>query len=115
MSQVETEAGPSVPTKTEPMEVVKKNIKARYSDATETSKEYEFPATEASTEGLEFIVRHVAGKKLSEERIAEAMHYAKDLKSPQDPWYITALMKMTFYIAFQIIKRYLSTGRWQIV
>jgi hypothetical protein len=31
---------------------------------------------------LEFIVHHAAGKKLSEEQIAEAMHYAKDLKYP---------------------------------
>jgi hypothetical protein len=27
-------------------------------------------------------VHHAAGKKLSEEQIAEAMHYAKDLKYP---------------------------------
>jgi hypothetical protein len=37
-----------------------------------TSKESEFPAVEASTERLEFIVRHAAGKKLSEEQVAEA-------------------------------------------
>jgi hypothetical protein len=82
MSQVEIEAGPSVPAETGPMEVVEKNIEARPSDATKTSKESEFPAAEASTEGLEFIVRHAARKKLSEEQIAEAMHYAKDLKYP---------------------------------
>ena len=82
MSQVGTEVGPSVPAETEPAEVVEKNIKARPSDATETSKESEFPAAEASTEGLEFIVRHAAGKKLSEEQVAEARQYAKDLKYP---------------------------------
>jgi hypothetical protein len=60
MSQVGTKAGPR--------EVVEKNIDARSSDATKTSKESEFPAPEASTEGLEFIVRHAVGKKLSEEQ-----------------------------------------------
>jgi hypothetical protein len=65
------------------MEVIEKNNDARSSDATETSKESEFPAAEASTEGLEFVVRHAAGKKLSEEQIAEALHYAKDLKYPR--------------------------------
>jgi hypothetical protein len=82
MSQVGIEAGPSVPAETGPTEVVEKNIEARPSGATKTSKEPEFPAVEASTEGLEFIVCHAAGKKLSEEQITEAMHYAKDLKYP---------------------------------
>jgi hypothetical protein len=31
---------------------------------------------------LEFIVRHAAGKKLSQEQIAKARQYAKDLKYP---------------------------------
>jgi hypothetical protein len=82
MTQVGTEAGPSVPAETGHTEVVEKNIEARPSDATKTSKESEFPAAEASTEGLNFIVCHEAGEKLSEEQIAEAMHYAKDLKYP---------------------------------
>jgi hypothetical protein len=38
MSQVGIEAGPSVPTETGPMEVVEKNIEARPSDATKTSR-----------------------------------------------------------------------------
>jgi hypothetical protein len=82
MTQVGTEAGPSVPAETGPTEVVEKNIEARPSDATKTSKESGFPAVEASSEGLEFIVRHAVGKKLSEEQIVEAMQYAKDLKYP---------------------------------
>ena len=49
-----------------------------------TSKESEFPAAEASTEELEFILRHAAGKKLSEEQDAEAVQYAKDLKYPPE-------------------------------
>jgi hypothetical protein len=82
MTQVGTEAGPSVPVETGPTKVVEENIEARPSDATKTSKGSGFPTVEASTEGLEFIVRHAAGKKLSEEQIAEAMHYTKDLKYP---------------------------------
>jgi hypothetical protein len=82
MTHVGTEAGSSVPTETGPTEVVEKNTEAKPSYATKTSKESEFPATKASTEGLEFIVRHAVGKKLSQEQIAEAMQYAKDLKYP---------------------------------
>jgi hypothetical protein len=51
-------------------------------DATKTNEESESPAAEASTEGLKDIVRHAVGKNLSEEQIAEAIHYAKDLKYP---------------------------------
>jgi hypothetical protein len=71
ITQVGTEARPSVPAKMGPMEIVEENTKARPSDATKTllplekgkaSKESEFPTTEASTEGLEFIVCHTAWK-----------------------------------------------------
>jgi hypothetical protein len=82
MTQVGTEAGSSVPAETGPTEVVEKNTETKPSDATKTSKESKFPAAEASTEGLEFIVCHAAGEKLSEEQIAEAMQYAKDLMYP---------------------------------
>jgi hypothetical protein len=41
------------------------------------------PAPGAPTEELEFIVQHGSGKQLSEEQIAEARQYAKDLKYPQ--------------------------------
>jgi hypothetical protein len=45
-----------------------------------SKKDSESPAADASNEGLGFIVCHAAGKKLSGEHIAEAMHYSKDLK-----------------------------------
>jgi hypothetical protein len=41
------------------------------------------PALEAPAEELEFIVRHASGKQLSEELIAEARQYTKDLKYMQ--------------------------------
>jgi hypothetical protein len=40
----------------------------------------ESPTPEASTEELDFIIRHASGKKLSEEEIAEAKYYARELK-----------------------------------
>jgi hypothetical protein len=36
-----------------------------------------------STEKLDFIIRHASGKKLSEVEIAEARHYARELKYPK--------------------------------
>jgi hypothetical protein len=90
-TRVETEAGPSVSAEIGPAELVEKDTEQGPSDTAKallplekerTSKESEFPAAEASTEGLEFIVRHTAGKKLSEEQIAEARQNAKDLKYP---------------------------------
>jgi hypothetical protein len=89
MTQVETEARPSAITEAGPTEIVEKKTKSRSSDArkvplplekekdTEGSK---FPTPIAPSEELEFIVRHAAGKKLTEEQIAEARQYAKDLK-----------------------------------
>jgi hypothetical protein len=40
-------------------------------------------ALEEPTEELDFIVRHASGKQLSEEQIAEARQYARDLMYPQ--------------------------------
>jgi hypothetical protein len=82
MTQFETEAEPLAPIETGLTEVVERNIEAEHSDATKTNEESESPAAEASTKGLKYIVRHAAGKKLSGEQIAEAIHYAKDLKYP---------------------------------
>jgi hypothetical protein len=47
------------------------------------TKESEPPSLGASTEELEFIVRHASGEKLSKEQIAEAQHYARDLQYPR--------------------------------
>ena len=38
---------------------------------------------EASSEVLDYIVRHASGKRLSEEEIFEAKHYARELKYPK--------------------------------
>jgi hypothetical protein len=47
------------------------------------SKKVTSPTPEAFTEELDFIIRHASGKQLSEEHIAEAKHYAKELKYPK--------------------------------
>jgi hypothetical protein len=38
---------------------------------------------EASIENVDYIIRHASGKKLSEEEILEARHYARKLKYPK--------------------------------
>jgi hypothetical protein len=122
MTQVETKARPTAPAEAKPAEIVERNAESRPSDAAKVplplekekaTEESEFPGPEAPSEELEFIVCHAAGKKLTEEQIAEARQYAKDLKYPQDPWYTTVLMKMTFYIAYQTTRRYLFVEKWQ--
>jgi hypothetical protein len=85
--QFETEAGPSEPTKVKPFETEETNI----AEATEKIKisepilveETDTAAPEASSKMYDYIVRHALGKKLSEEEIFEANHYARELKYPK--------------------------------
>jgi hypothetical protein len=46
-------------------------------------KKIESPTPEASSKELDFIIRHASGKRLSEEEIVEAKHYARELKYPK--------------------------------
>jgi hypothetical protein len=101
------EAGPSTPieayaSKTIPLTLEEENAPKKV------------PAPEVPVEEVDFIVQHASGKQLSEEQIAEAKQYARDLKYSENPWYSTAL-KTIFDIAFRIIRRYLSIGRWQTI
>jgi hypothetical protein len=41
------------------------------------------PIPEAPSEDFDFIIQHASGKRLSEEEIAEARHYARELKYPK--------------------------------
>jgi hypothetical protein len=41
------------------------------------------PALEAPAEAVDYIYRHASGKKLSEDEIMEARHYAQKLKYPK--------------------------------
>jgi hypothetical protein len=76
--QSKTEAGPSEPAKVKSLEAEKTEI-AEQILAEETGT----AAPEASSEVLDYIVRHASGKRLSEEEIFEANHYARELKYPK--------------------------------
>jgi hypothetical protein len=75
--QYETEAGSSEPTETEPAVVEEKAIEQV------ASEKVEAPASEASKESTDYIIRHASGKRLSQEEKLEALHYAKKLKYPK--------------------------------
>jgi hypothetical protein len=79
-----TEARPSEPTKVKPLETEETKI----AKATEKMKmsepilveEIDTATPEAPSRIYDYIVRHASGKKLSEEEVFEANHYAKELK-----------------------------------
>jgi hypothetical protein len=80
-ARVEAEVGPSVPIETEPVGTGQ-SIEQGPSDVDLVLEKEDVPekveslTPEASTEELDFIIRHASGKKMSEEEIAEAKHYA---------------------------------------
>jgi hypothetical protein len=81
-SQVETEAGPSEPTKEKSLEIgetetEKQATKQILPEKTAT------PTPEASSEVLDYFVRHASGKRLSKEEKREAQYYAQKLKYPK--------------------------------
>jgi hypothetical protein len=83
--QFETEAGPSEPTKIQPLEAEKMSEASLEAEKTKTTElilieEIDTATPEASSKIHDYIVRHASGKKLSEEEIFEANHYARALK-----------------------------------
>jgi hypothetical protein len=76
--QSETEAGPSEPAKVKSLETEKTAMAEQI-----LSEETGTAAPEASSKIRDYIVRHAAGKRLSEEEIFEANHYARELKYPK--------------------------------
>jgi hypothetical protein len=83
----ETEAGPSVPAETK-LAATEQRAEEESPDtgvALEKSmaKKARSPAPEAPSKGLDYIVRHASGKRLSEEEVFEAKHYARELKYPK--------------------------------
>jgi hypothetical protein len=82
MSQADAEAGPSEPAKEKSLEIGEKA-------AEEEALEHILPeklaahTLEAPCEVLDYIIRHASGKRLSEEEIFEAKHYARELKYPK--------------------------------
>jgi hypothetical protein len=87
ITQAETEAGPTVSTdmKLAPTEQGTEGITPDTNIAFEKSvaKEAKSLTPEASSEGFDYIVRHALRKRLSEEEISEAKHYARELQYPK--------------------------------
>jgi hypothetical protein len=82
--QVEAEAEPAAPIETKVVTPEDKTDQqasdagmAEGQDAAERAKS---PAPEAAVEDADYIYRHASGKKLSEEEVLEARHYAQKLK-----------------------------------
>ena len=46
-------------------------------------KKAKSPIPEAPSKDFDFIIRHASGKRLSEEEISEAKHYARELQYPK--------------------------------
>jgi hypothetical protein len=87
ITQAETEAGPTVPAETKPA-TTKQGVEGITPDANiafekSVAKEAESLTPEAFSEGFDYIVRHASGKRLSEEEISEAKHYARELQYPK--------------------------------
>jgi hypothetical protein len=85
--QTGVETGPSEPTKVIPSEaeevkIVKATEEMKMSEPASV-EEIDTAVPEASSKIYDYIVRHASGKKLSEEEIFEANHYAKELKYPK--------------------------------
>jgi hypothetical protein len=87
-ARIEAKARPSVPTEVEPagteqrteQESLDAGLALEKKDAPEKVKS---PTSEAPSEDLDFIIQHASGKRLFEEEIAEAKHYARELKYPK--------------------------------
>jgi hypothetical protein len=76
-AQAKVEVGPSVPSEMEPA-TPKEKLTEQIA-----SEKIEAPAPEASNKNVDYIIRHASGKKLSQEEILEARHYAQRLKYPK--------------------------------
>jgi hypothetical protein len=72
--QAETKAGPSVSTETKPVAPEEKTAGQIVPEKTKS------PTPEAPVEDVDYIIRHASGKKLSQEEILEARHFAQRLK-----------------------------------
>jgi hypothetical protein len=82
MSQADAEAGPSEPAKEKSSETGEKAVGEEAIKQILLEKTVA-PTLEVSSEVLDYIIRHASGKRLSEEEIFEAKHYAQELKYPK--------------------------------
>jgi hypothetical protein len=82
LSQADAEVGPSVPVKEKSSETGEKAAEEEGIEQILPEKAAA-PTPEASSEDLDYIIRDSSGKRLSEEEIFEAKHYARELKYPK--------------------------------
>jgi hypothetical protein len=82
MSQADAEAGPSEPIKEKSSETGEKAAGEEAIKQILLEKAVA-PTPEVSSEVLDYIIRHASGKRLSEEKIFEAKHYARELEYPK--------------------------------
>jgi hypothetical protein len=76
------------------------------------SEEISLPIPEAvSTEDLEFIICHASGKQLTQKQIAEAQHYAKDLKYPRGSLVYEGDEKRISYTSYMIARKLMSAEK----
>jgi hypothetical protein len=83
MSQANAEARPSEPVKEKSSETGEKAAGEEAIKQILLEKAVA-PTPKASSEVLDYIIRHASGKRLSEEEIFEAKHYARELKYPKE-------------------------------
>jgi hypothetical protein len=81
LSQDDTEAGPSEPAKEKSSETGEKAAEEAIEQI--LPEKAAAPTPEAPSEVLDYIIRHTSGKRLSEEEIFVAKHYARELKYPK--------------------------------
>jgi hypothetical protein len=79
--QDEAEARPSAPI--EAKAVAREDKANQQTSDTSMAEKAKSPTLEAPAESVDYIYRHASGKKLSEEEILEARHYAQKLKYPK--------------------------------
>jgi hypothetical protein len=82
MSRADAKAGPSEPAKGKSSEIGEKAAEEEVIEQILPEKAVA-PTLEAPSEVLDYIIRHASGKRLSEEEIFEAKHYARELKYPK--------------------------------
>jgi hypothetical protein len=80
-SQAETETGLSEPTKREFLEIGKETEKEFAEEI--LSEKTATPIPEASSEALNYVLRHASGKNLTEKEKQEAQFYAQKMKYPK--------------------------------
>jgi hypothetical protein len=86
-AKAEAEAGPSMPSETKAVtsevQTDQQTLDTILTAGQDMAERAKSPTSEAPAEAVDYIYRHASGKKLSEDEITEARHYAQKLKYPK--------------------------------